>query len=190
MQRARILHTDYDATRTSPAQRTPRFYFLKKDKIMNSRIMLALTGFLAAPLAFSAPQALITKTNGTGFTLPEYTRFESCEVFMNKVVVTQRFGYPDQLGFTKREVRPITLDASIRKVIEAAQSEDVTKDDNFLCDAPSTTVQFSGNPEPLTLFSSGGCGSPRLDREGPASQMLKELVNQYCPVTYDFGRRP
>ncbi len=157
---------------------------------MNSRILLALAGFFAAPFALSAPQALITKTNGTGFTLPEYTRFESCEVFMNKVVITQRFGYPDQLGFTKREVRPITLDASIRKVIEAAQSEDVAKDDNFLCDAPSTSVQFSGNPDSLPLFSSGGCGSPRLDRQGPASQMLKELVGQYCPVTYDFGRRP
>lgn len=157
---------------------------------MKYRILLALAGLLSAPLALSASQALITKTNSPGFTLPEYTRFESCEVFMNKVVITQRFGFPEQLGFSKREVRPIALDAAVRNVIDVARSEQLIKNDNFLCDAPSTSVQFTGNPESLVLFSSGGCGSPRLDRQGPASQMLKELVDQYCPVTYDYGRRP
>jgi hypothetical protein len=157
---------------------------------MKHRILLALAGMLTAPLAFSAPQPLITKSNATGFTLPEYTRYETCEVYMNQVVITQRFGYAEELGFTKREVRPITLDKGIQNVIAVASKEELLKKDNYLCDAPSTSISFSGNPEPLALFSSGGCGSPRLDRQGPASLMLKELVDQYCPVTHDYGRRP
>lgn len=156
---------------------------------MKYRLLSALAGLLAAPLAFASPNPLITKSNGTGFTLPEYTRYETCEVYLNQVVITQRFGYAEELGFTKREVRRISLDKSIYKVIEAAAQEELLKNDNFLCDAPSTSIQFLGKPEPLVLFSSGGCGSPRLDRQGPAAQMLKELVDQYCPVTNDYGRR-
>lgn len=154
---------------------------------MKHRILTALAGLLAAPLAFSGPQALITKSNGTGFTLPEYTRYETCEVFRNQVVITQRFGFAEELGFTKREVRRISLEGAIEKVIETAAQEELQKKDNFLCDAPSTSVSFRGTPEPLVLFSSGGCGSPRLERQGPASLMLRELIDQYCPRTNDFG---
>jgi hypothetical protein len=157
---------------------------------MKSRSLLALTALItAAPLAIAAPQPLITKTNGPGYTLPEYMRFETCEVFLDQVVITQRFGYPEQLGFTKREVRPITLDKAIHNVLNVASQEELIKNDNLLCDAPSTSITFRGNPEPFVLFSSGGCGSPRLDRQGPATQMLRELVDQYCPVTHDYGRR-
>jgi hypothetical protein len=156
---------------------------------MKYRLLTALAGLLAAPLAFSAPQALITKSNATGFTLPEYTRFETCEVFSHHIVITQRFGSSEELGFTKREMRPIRLDKGFQKVLDRAASEELVTNDNFLCDAPSTTVQFRGEPEAQVLFASGGCGSPRLERQGPAARMLRELIDQYCPTTNDYGRR-
>jgi hypothetical protein len=166
-----------------------RSYFSWKGYPMKYRLLSALAGLLAAPLAFSAPQALVIKSNATGFTLPEYTRFETCEVFSQQVVITQRFGSTEDLSFTKREVRPIRLDKGFQKVLEAAATEELLKNDNFLCDAPSTTVQIRGEPEALVLFSSGGCGSPRLERQGPAARMLRELMDQYCPITHDYGRR-
>lgn len=156
---------------------------------MKARLLLALAACLAAPSAFSADKPLITKTNATGFTSVEYTRHETCAVYLHQVVITQRFGYSEELGFTKSEVRPITLDSSIQRVIATAAQEELLKNDNLLCDGPSTTMQSFAGGEPIVLFATGGCGSPRLDRQGPAALMLKELVDQYCPVTHDFGRR-
>jgi len=37
------------------------------------------------------------------------------------------------------------------------------------------------------LFTTGGCGSPRKERQGNASRMLRELVDAYCPTTHDVG---
>jgi len=137
---------------------------------MKYRLLTALAGLLAAPLAFSAPQALMTKSNATGFTLPEYTRFETCEVFFHQVVITQRFGSSEELGFTKREVRPIRLDKGFQKVLDTAATEELVKNDNFLCDAPSTTIQLRGEAEDQVLFAGGGCGRPRRESQGPAAR--------------------
>jgi hypothetical protein len=43
-------------------------------------IIVSVIGCLTH-LALAQETALITKTNATGFTLPEYARIETCEVF-------------------------------------------------------------------------------------------------------------
>jgi len=152
---------------------------------INSIIAYALG--LAATCALAQEPALITKTNSTGFTMPEYARSETCEVFQNKVVITTRFGAFDENSVTNQEVRRIQLSASIYNVLKKAAAEPLTSSDNYLCDGPSTSINSRHSGKSTVLFTTGGCGSPRLDRSGASARILIDLVSSYCPVTHDFG---
>jgi len=149
-------------------------------------LIVFVVGFFAH-LAVAQDLALVTKTNNTGFVMPEYARTEICEVFRNKVVITKKFGIFSENSFTSKEVRRINLSPSIKNTLQVAATEPLLESGNFLCDAPSTSIASNVAGEKIILFSSGGCGSPRLERQGGAAQMLKDLVAAYCPVTHDLG---
>ena len=154
---------------------------------------MKVKGFIVFAMSFSAHFAfaqdavLITKTNVTGFTAAEYARTETCEVFVNRVVVTNKFGAFDDNSFTSQEVRRIKLSDSINKALAAAADETLNKSGNYLCDGPSTTINSNRAGKKSVLFSTGGCGSERLERQGGSARMLMDLVSNYCPVTHDLG---
>ena len=66
--------------------------------------------------------------------------------------------------------------------LERALKEKIEEKENGLCDAPGTSIKMGVE----LLFATGGCGSPRKDRVGPFSTALKNVVNTYCPNTYDY----
>jgi hypothetical protein len=144
-------------------------------------VLIFALGMLAAP-AFASNDALVTKSSYPGYTSPDWVRTERCEVYLDKVVITRNFGYSGESGFTATETRPVTITPSILAVIERAKTEELKETPNGLCDGPGTGVS-SGE---LVLFSTGGCGSPRLERNGGGSRMLRDLADTYCPKTYDF----
>ncbi|MDQ3231365.1 MAG: hypothetical protein M3Q07_06045 [Pseudobdellovibrionaceae bacterium] len=154
---------------------------------MKLNILVACAFSILAQVSFAQETALITKINGSGFTSADDARTETCEVFLNKVVITQKYGAYGEQSFTTQEVRRVKLSNSIRNVIQSVAKEDVSKSDNLLCDGPSTKVSSSLAGETIDLFVTGGCGSPRIERNGSQVRMLLDLVSTYCPVTHDFG---
>ncbi|SMF63155.1 hypothetical protein [Pseudobacteriovorax antillogorgiicola] len=153
---------------------------------MNKTIFPLLLGALSLN-SVAVGQALITKSNDSGYTLPEYVRNETCSVFTNRVVITKRYGGFNDKSFVTREVKRLNVSEGIRNILSLSQEEMLNKKPNLLCDAPTTRISMSVNGSDQILFASGGCGSPRLERTGPATQMLVDLVNTYCPKTFDFG---
>ena len=126
-----------------------------------------------------AVQPLIVKSNASGYVPMEYVRGERCSVFQDKVVLEKSFG---TLKLT--EERAINLTGDVMAVIEQAGQEEVVKKDNFICDAPSTHIETQNS---TVLYSTAGCGTPSQIREGAASKILIDIVDTYCPKTFDFG---
>lgn len=127
--------------------------------------------------------ALVTKTNHPGHVLPAMGRVETCEVFQDRVVIRRQFGFDEAKGFRAVEVREVKITGEIEKAIEAAAGEKLVEKENMLCDGPSTFV----NAGDTVLFSTGGCGNPRKERNGASSSLLRALVDNYCPVTHNVG---
>lgn len=149
--------------------------------------LTALFVFLFAAQLHAAAVAkpLVTKSNSSGFTMEEWSRQETCEVYMNKVVIMKRYG--GSKGFTLTETRAITLSSGIQNAVKLAAAEKLEEKDNGLCDGPSTVIYTGERESAQILFSTGGCGSPRRNRSGPFSEALRNLASTYCPLTYDLN---
>lgn len=143
---------------------------------------LFLIALVSAP-AFAAPAALVTKTNGSGHVHPDYYRSEKCEVFADRVVITRAYGMGVN-GLKTVETLNVSVAGDLKQVIANATAANVAEKENMLCDGPSTTIS-TGN---TLLYSTGGCGTPRKEREGAAARALRSLVDAHCPVTHDFSQ--
>jgi hypothetical protein len=135
------------------------------------------------PLAF-ADSAIVRKINSSGYTPAQWVRTESCEVFRDKVVISKNFG-ASPAGVTLRQELPVSVGGEVDQIISNAKAEKEKHSPNMLCDGPSTTVETFDKKASILLFTTGGCGSDRVMREGPASGTLREIADQYCPKTYD-----
>lgn len=144
-----------------------------------------LSVFLMSASLLAGSHPLITKTSGGGLVQPEQASSVRCDVYQNKVVITNMFGYSGPSAFTVTEEREISLSKDLSAVIELAKSEKLTEKPGGPCDAPTTSI--TAGEKNLELFFSGACGTPRKERQGTASQKLINLVNLYCPHTIDFG---
>jgi len=150
---------------------------------------LFVTMIFALP-AFANALPLVTKTSGGGFVPPEWQRFESCQLFQNKVVVEHDYGVTDTKSVKVVREEKVSITGDIGDLLVASSKEKLDKTPNGLCDAPETTVtaHMVGAPQKdpgFILFASGGCGGDRLERQGPATSALRDLIDQYCPLTYD-----
>lgn len=147
-------------------------------------LMAAITQIASA----NQKGVLLEKTSGGGYMLPEVAGSETCQLYDNKVVITHVYGYHSPTSLKTVEERNVTLTGDIAAVIEKAKTEELTSKPNNLCDGPHTGIQaFSPSGEATSLFSTGGCGTPRTSRDGIFSHKLKNLINVYCPRTHDFG---
>lgn len=154
-------------------------------KIRTSLFAICFLTLATQALAL-APTPIIRKSNYTGFTAPEFTRFEQCEVYVDKVVITKQFGSTKII-----ETRALQT-SGLHELVTAAKAEPVKETPNFLCDGPSTTIdafenQANDQVERVELFSTGGCGSPSRNREGNQAETLRNIMALYCPTTYKFN---
>ena len=146
-------------------------------------IIASLFFSLNASAIYRGP--ILAKYNSSGYVPPEWDRSERCELYFNKVVITKRFGRDTSVS----ETRDIELKGSLTRILAAAQQEELLREPNNLCDAPGTAIRGymilpNDNVETVQLFNTGGCGSDSLNRSGPYSSMLKDLINNYCPTTH------
>lgn len=163
--------------------RVARVLKLEGENTMKSIIFLI--AILAAPTVFANQVPLVIKESHSGHVAPAYVRMEKCELYLDKVDITRSFGTGDD-RVTLTEKRPVSLSREAMLSVSLAKLEAVAETDNRLCDGPSTSIHFYDGQ---VLFSTGGCGSPRKEREGPYSQRLRAILDTYCPTTHDFVRR-
>ncbi|MFP5386162.1 MAG: hypothetical protein ACLGHN_08795 [Bacteriovoracia bacterium] len=135
--------------------------------------MLALT--LIAPI--------LIKTNSAGFAPLPYARSEKCEVFQTHVLMTRTYGLRSiEYNF------PMKAGDVIHELVEEASQEQFALEDNYMCDAPATTVkarlQKDGVEKDILIYSTGGCGAPKKYRQGPASYSLMDIASTFCPKTH------
>jgi hypothetical protein len=137
------------------------------------------------PIALSATALaelpLIEKHSGNGFVQADWRRSESCRVFLDRVEITRTYG-----DLATIETRQLGVnEASLMIMIGSARAEKEVSKPNYLCDGPSTSAYITGqNAEKnLTLFSTGGCGTPSMTREGNATRILMDMLGTYCPIT-------
>jgi hypothetical protein len=137
---------------------------------------------LIGSFAFGAnPTPLFTKSAFSGYTPAEWVRTEKCEVYSNQVVLTKTFGNGPG-SFDLKEVRQITLSSGVQTAIKNAIAEKVSETPNGMCDGPSMEIVLSSGE---VLFSTGGCGSPKKQREGAYTNSLISIANTYCPTALD-----
>jgi hypothetical protein len=125
----------------------------------------------------------IVKRNATGYVTPESSREEVCEVYSDHVLITRTYG--DHL--VQKENRPVHI-SNLKEAILGAFNETVSSTPATMCDGPTTvtSAEILGLSTPtIVLFQTGECGQPRLFREGPESQNLRDIVDSFCPVTHD-----
>lgn len=140
-------------------------------------------GILSFPLDFDRP--LVVKSSGPGFTFAEAVRSETCTVYRNRVIIEKQFGGGEN-RFETTQIVLHSVSDGIDSVIKKSAAEHLEVGSNYICDLPSTSIYSFQGKSQVTLFRSGGCGSPREEREGVFSKMLVDLVDQFCPQTNDF----
>ena len=143
-----------------------------------NKLSLALFTLTSVLLATEPPKPLIEKTSGGGGTPPEYQRFERCFVYQDYVEVVHSYGTNNRVILNER--RNVAISGNLQALISQAAQEKLESTPNLLCDAPTTQTASRG----VLLFSTGGCGTPKRERQGFASMRLKEIINLYCPTTY------
>lgn len=139
------------------------------------RVVFAM-GVLGAVVFGAEP--LVVKGNDPGYVDPEFAVVERCEVFSDSVVISRRFGHSKAIVTTEK--REVKRTGDMQALITAAEKEKLDSKPNNLCDGPATFVQAGS----AVLYFTGGCGSPRLERQGSAAYVLRAMADAYCPVTH------
>lgn len=152
------------------------------------KTFLALS-ILALSFTSIAETPLIAKFNSPGYVHPDHARYESCQIFGDRIVKTVKAA--NQEPVTELFTHELS-ETELVQLIASAKAETLTEKDNYLCDAPSTAILATESDQEalgMVLFVSGGCGSPRLLKSGSSSQKLMDLASRHCPETFDFGYR-
>ena len=124
-----------------------------------------------------------SKINSSGYTPPDMARSERCDLFEDRIEVIRSFGQ----GMILKEVHPFKRQGSLIDLVNLVNLEKEETFDNYLCDAPSTTMvayqKTSEGVKKLMLYTTGGCGSPAIRRQGTASERIQDILAIYCPKT-------
>ncbi len=134
---------------------------------------------------------ILGKYNYPGYVLKQHYHATECEIFASGYMVkTISRGTPEGEIVSTSESMKMEMSAEeIRQLISLAVNEKTEVTENWLCDGPSTEmiayVSKELSPEGMErLYSTGGCGSPRIRTVGEASKKLFEMLSLHCPITH------
>ena len=149
--------------------------------------MVLLSNSMTAVAAYNGP--MITKSSFSGYTPEEWRMVETCDVYQDRVEIIHQYG-SNSLGI--KEIRKVAIsgEKTLADLVLLAEHEPIDKTENGLCDGPSTVTTgvkvLSGDAlSKVIMFSTGGCGTPRQQRNGPYSNMIRDFVGQYCQKNFD-----
>lgn len=137
--------------------------------------------------AFAADDFILLKSSGGGMIIQEYARSQSCKLYKAQGESEYTMVVEEQYGPARTKERIKLTITGLNELISNSANEPLARRPNYLCDAPETTYIAVSNNERVELFQSGGCGAPRLDRNGPFSGHIKAILDRYCPITHDYG---
>ena len=101
---------------------------------MNVIVMILITIYVGAAWAHGP---ILTKSNHSGFVPVELARSEVCELYLDRLDITRQFA-----SATIVESRTVTV-TNIADVLTGAAEETLEETDNFICDAPQTSIGLS-----------------------------------------------
>ena len=154
---------------------------------MRKRIQALVAGSLltfASTLVAEPDLPLLTKSNYTGYVPQEWVALETCRIYEDRVEIEHRYGAQVEWSFVTLETREIRISSSVKKAIQAALSAELTETPNGLCDGPSTSIYVPEETDNGVLFQTGGCGQPKVEREGAAANHLIHLATRFCSLTH------
>lgn len=125
---------------------------------------------------------LLRHISGGGFMPPRSFSTKVCEIYTDRVEITQRFGADKDHSVVTTTMQPTTTQ-NLTTVIAAAAKEDV---ETVIapCDIPANDIyafigKDDGTATQVTLRSATGCDTIQT-RKGDASFVLTRLVNALC----------
>lgn len=134
---------------------------------------------------------ILGKYNYPGYVMKEHFLSTACEVFSSgHMIKTTSRGTPEGEIVSESETMKMEMSMDeVRELITSAMNEKIEVTENWLCDGPSTEmiayVTKEVSPEGMQrLYSTGGCGNPRIRTVGKASKKLFEMLAIYCPLTH------
>jgi hypothetical protein len=145
-----------------------------------SFVLISFCGInMKVSLGGDKPLLVKTSKNHAGFLADR--REESCKLYPGEIHVYESNG-----GIDITHIYEINVDEDINEIILAAEDEEVSKSSSKLgCDDPGTAVTaYTDENRQVILYTAGGCASPRMERKGPNSKYLMDLVGSYCKTTY------
>ncbi len=144
-------------------------------------LAVAFSQFTFSSIGFASGLPLVIKSNSPGHMPIQYQRSESCELYIDQVIVKKRYGMIETT-----QTFPITLSGDVVKNLELAKAETETRTPNGLCDGPYTSVEgyIPGTTGSFTLYRSGACGSPRIEKNGANSDTFLDIIAAFCPTTH------
>jgi hypothetical protein len=107
-------------------------------KMKNLKVSLGLLVLFASlPAMADYDGPWVIKSSGSGFTAPEWSFVETCEVYQDRVVIAHQYGMNT---LATREIRKVAMagDKSLSEIVNLAAEEHLDKSPNYLCDAPVT----------------------------------------------------
>lgn len=159
---------------------------------MKKTIATLALGMILAGQALATPEKpLIVKSNYPGFVHPDWFQSESCALFADRLEITHQYGAGEHAVVTV-ETRNVSISPEVNDAIAQASEASVTETDNGLCDGPSSSIvanlkKADGSYEEVSIFTTGGCGSPRRERDGVKASHLKNIILNFCPNLHDFS---
>jgi hypothetical protein len=155
---------------------------------MFGKIVMALaltSATLTTPTWARYTGPLLVKEASTGFVIPSYARYEKCEIYANRTVITRTFG--GQLRVNSTETRPQTVSGDIQKLLEEAQRTP-PKTDVGPVDGPTVKyygfmIQAGDTVKLVNLEEENGGTGTILINNSEAAITLKNTIEALCSDT-------
>lgn len=143
----------------------------------------ALAAFFFGSVGAVAETPIVTKISVTGANASaEDANGQQCDLFSDKMRVTLTYGLSDGTSTSVTQDVPLTLQRNFMDMVKEVANGKLESQTNESCGFPTTTITLSDG---TTIFDTGGCGKPRLFRDGGASRHVMELMAIYCSKTFN-----
>lgn len=122
---------------------------------------------------------LLSKTTATGYVAPGYRTYTHCEIYSNKIVLTQ-----SAEGIQSIQTKNYTLNGNLIQAIEEA-SKGPVREEVAPVDGPSRVykakkVLTNGSIEVVDLATDTGGNGKKTENQSPAARGLRNFLDMNC----------
>lgn len=149
-------------------------------KFLLSSTILSLFASQAAFARYIGPR--LVKETRSGFTLPEFTRNESCEIFADRVVITIQQGAKNEVRTV--ETKTISVEGDTFGLVRAV-SKSPTLTSSGPVDGPSTfytgfDLQPNDSVKRVVIHSENGGTGQIVESDSSEARVLRSVMDNLC----------